>query len=80
MPVSRSSPTKLALADVEFQRSPGSWLHIVVTRQAALILAGSCIFGSLLHTAALVCLFAITMHIAPIFNFNGRMLAWRNVP
>jgi hypothetical protein len=60
--------------------SPGSWLHIVVTWQLALMLAGSYIFGSLLHLPALVYLFAITIPMAPIFNFNGRILAWQNVP
>jgi hypothetical protein len=60
--------------------SPGSWLHIVVTWQLALMLAGSYIFGSVLHLPALVYLFAITIPMAPIFNFNGRILAWRNVP
>jgi hypothetical protein len=60
--------------------SPGSWLHIVVTWQLALMLAGSYIFSSLLHLPALVYLFAITIPMAPVFNFNGRMLAWRNVP
>ena len=60
--------------------SPGSWLHIVVTWQLALMLAGGYIFGSLLHIPSLVYLFAVTIPMAPIFNFNGRILAWRNVP
>ena len=60
--------------------SPGSWLHIVVTWQLALMLAGGFIFGSLLHLPALVYLFAITIPMAPIFNFNGRILAWRGIP
>lgn len=60
--------------------SPGSWLHIVVTWQLSLMLAGGYLFGSLLHLPALVYLFAVTIPMAPIFNFNGRVLAWRNVP
>ncbi len=60
--------------------SPGSWLHIVVTWQLALMLAGNFLFNSLLHIPALVYLFAITIPMAPIFNFDGRILAWREVP
>ncbi len=60
--------------------SPGSWLHVVVTWILALMLAGNFIFGSLLHLPALVYLFAITIPMAPIFNFNGRILAWREIP
>ena len=60
--------------------SPGSWLHIVVTWQLALMLAGGYIFGSVLHLPELVYLFAITIPMAPIFNFNGRILAWRKIP
>ena len=60
--------------------SPGSWLHVVVTWILALMLAGNFVFGSLLHMPALVYLFAITIPMAPIFNFNGRILAWREVP
>ncbi len=46
----------------------------------ALMLAGNFVFSSLLHMPALVYLFAITIPMAPIFNFNGRILAWREVP
>ena len=60
--------------------SPGSWLHIVITWQLALMLAGGYIFGSLIHMPALIYLFAITIPMAPIFNFNGRILAWQKVP
>ncbi len=60
--------------------SPGSWLHIVVTWLLALMLAGDFVFVSLLHMPALVYLFAITVPMAPVFNFNGRILAWREVP
>ena len=60
--------------------SPGSWLHIVVTWLLALMLAGSYIFGPLLHLPALVYLFVVTIPMAPIFNINGRILAWREVP
>ena len=60
--------------------SPGSWLHIVVAWQLALMLAGSYIFGPLLHLPALVYLFVVTVPMAPVFNFNGRILAWKDVP
>ncbi len=60
--------------------SPGSWLHIVVTWILALMLAGDFVFDALLHMPALVYLFAITIPMAPIFNFNGRILAWKEVP
>jgi hypothetical protein len=60
--------------------SPGSWLHIVLTWQLALMLAGSFIFSSLFHMPTLVYLFAITIPMAPVFNFNGRILAWLDVP
>ena len=60
--------------------SPGSWLHVVVSWLLMLIVAGSIIFGSLLHMPDLAYLFAITIPMAPIFNLSGRLLAWRNVP
>lgn len=60
--------------------SPGSWLHVVVSWLLALMIAGSTIFGSILHVPDLVYLFVVTIPMAPIFNFNGRILAWQNVP
>lgn len=33
-----------------------------------------------IRPAALVYLFAVTIPMAPIFNFNCRILAWREVP
>lgn len=60
--------------------SPGSWLHIILTWLLTLMLAGNFIFVSLLHVPGLVYLFAITIPMAPIFNFDGRILAWRDVP
>jgi uncharacterized membrane protein len=60
--------------------SPGSWLHIVLTWQLALMLAGGFIFSSLFHMPTLVYLFAITIPMAPIFNFNGRIFAWLDIP
>lgn len=60
--------------------SPTSWLHAASSWLLTLILVGNTIFGSVLHMPTLVYLFAVTIPIAPLFNFNGRILAWRNIP
>ncbi len=60
--------------------SPGSWLHVIISWLLVLMVAGGFMFDSVLHTPDLIYVFAVTIPLAPIFNFDGRILAWRNIP